>query len=629
MAAPTNVSALTATDLGTLPASITQTVDDAGTTYTVWYKTTPAADGVLSVFGYGDASVYKPDTRVFLGPASAPVAYLNVAAGDNQPVLFPVTGGVTYYIRFQKNAGNPTPAVLTIAAQDAPTGALAAGMIASNDDVDGMPLSIIDAAGPDATVITYIQGVVAGESVALLDDGTTALVDKFNNQVVIYDTSFAVVGTVPTGYASAVLTSDRTDTFYVTVKSGSNFVIQTFDATGTVSATSSTVGAYTDAPEAIAVNPAGTILYYFKNSGVSATIKRWDLPGDVALSNLVTTGALLRDMFVLSDTTIIVADLVNDLFKQYSAAGALTNSFAATSRSGDRITRGATEATVWLWNKISVGDGQETFTEYTLASGAVVGTPIDGYLYSAGGALASNLTPPLTDSQAFGNSESCPFWILQTAFDVCTAPSISDEPADVTVTVGTVVSLTVTAAGTAPLSYQWYLGESGDTTTPIVGATSATYTTDALTETTTFWVRVSNECSLVDADSVTVTVTVGMPSPGDVSTVEYRLRWLRQSPTVFSDGKRIWHRRFQVDFQPGVGPTDGDDPIVLVRTSDDGGFTWSSFREMTLGQRGEYAHQMRLFQLGAAYNRVYEISGDSPTRLCIVQAWLDIDGGDH
>src|SRR6187431_966759 len=129
MAAPTNVSALTSTDLGTLPASVTQTVDDAGTTYTVWYSYTPAADGVVSLFGYGDASVYKPDTRVFLGPASAPVNYLNVAAGDNQPVLFPVTGGVEYFIRFQKNAGNSTPAVLTIEAQTAPTGALDAGMI--------------------------------------------------------------------------------------------------------------------------------------------------------------------------------------------------------------------------------------------------------------------------------------------------------------------------------------------------------------------------------------------------------------------------------------------------------------------------------------------------------------------
>src|SRR6187402_317415 len=127
MPAPTNVSALLATDLGTLPASVTQTVDFGGTTYTVWYKFTPDTTGVVSVFGYGDASVYKPDTRVYLGPASAPVAYLNVAAGDNQPILFPVTGGVEYFLRFQTNIGNPTPASLAIAAQMAPTGELAAG----------------------------------------------------------------------------------------------------------------------------------------------------------------------------------------------------------------------------------------------------------------------------------------------------------------------------------------------------------------------------------------------------------------------------------------------------------------------------------------------------------------------
>ena len=41
---PTNTTCLTATELGTLPASITQDVHDAGTTYEVFHKlTAPAA----------------------------------------------------------------------------------------------------------------------------------------------------------------------------------------------------------------------------------------------------------------------------------------------------------------------------------------------------------------------------------------------------------------------------------------------------------------------------------------------------------------------------------------------------------------------------------------------------------
>jgi hypothetical protein len=36
--------------------------------------------------------------------------------------------------------------------------------------------------------------------------------------------------------------------------------------------------------------------------------------------------------------------------------------------------------------------------------------------------------------------------------------------------------LRVTATGTAPLSYQWFQGASGDATMPVSGATSTTFT---------------------------------------------------------------------------------------------------------------------------------------------------------
>ncbi len=375
-------------------------------------------------------------------------------------------------------------------------------------------------------------------------------------------------------------------------------------------------------------------MYWFKSSGVAATIHRWGLPGNAALSDLVTTGALLRDAYVLANGHVVVADLSNDLIREFNAAGSLVNSFAATSVSGDRLSRGATDSTVWLWNKIGIGNGQETFKEFTLATGATVGTPIAGFLYSGGASLSTNLTQPLTDSQAFGNSESCPFWILQTAFDSCTAPAVDTQPISVSISPAQVITLTVGASGTAPLSYQWYIGASGDTSSPIVGATSASYSTTEVVNTTSFWVRVSNECSLSDADSNAAVVTVTIPGMGDITVVADPFRWVRRSPTVFNDGKRNRVTRFQVDFQPGVGlsslPTDeSHDPIVRVRTSSDGGFTWSGFREVTLGAQGDYLKLMKMYQFAAAYNWVIEISGNTPTDLCIVQAFLDAEPFDH
>ncbi|HEV7912585.1 MAG TPA: hypothetical protein VGP22_02360 [Albitalea sp.] len=56
------------------------------------------------------------------------------------------------------------------------------------------------------------------------------------------------------------------------------------------------------------------------------------------------------------------------------------------------------------------------------------------------------------------------------------------------------------ASGTAPLSYQWYEGVSGTTTTPI-GTNSASFTTPALTTTTSYWVRVSGCTPAVSANS--------------------------------------------------------------------------------------------------------------------------------
>src|SRR5205814_179259 len=89
---------------------------------------------------------------------------------------------------------------------------------------------------------------------------------------------------------------------------------------------------------------------------------------------------------------------------------------------------------------------------------------------------------------------------------IATAPAITTQPASQTITSGQTATLSVVATGTAPLTYQWYIGPSGTTTAPISGATGSSYTTPALTTTTSYWVRVSNAAG--PADSATATVTI-------------------------------------------------------------------------------------------------------------------------
>ena len=89
---------------------------------------------------------------------------------------------------------------------------------------------------------------------------------------------------------------------------------------------------------------------------------------------------------------------------------------------------------------------------------------------------------------------------------VTSVPIISTQPAAKTVTAGATATFSVTAAGTAPLSYQWKKGG-----TDISGATSSSYTTPATSladSGTAYSVVVSNELGTATSDAVSLTVTM-------------------------------------------------------------------------------------------------------------------------
>src|SRR5207237_4239672 len=85
-------------------------------------------------------------------------------------------------------------------------------------------------------------------------------------------------------------------------------------------------------------------------------------------------------------------------------------------------------------------------------------------------------------------------------------PTITTQPASRTVTAGQTASFSVTATGTAPLSYQWQRGG-----VPISGATLASYTTPSTTSGDNgaqFTVVVSNPAGSVTSNVATLTVNV-------------------------------------------------------------------------------------------------------------------------
>ena len=89
---------------------------------------------------------------------------------------------------------------------------------------------------------------------------------------------------------------------------------------------------------------------------------------------------------------------------------------------------------------------------------------------------------------------------------VTSVPIISTQPAAQTVTGGETATFSVTAAGTAPLSYQWKKGG-----TDISGATTSSYTTPATSladSGTAYSVVVSNDVGTATSDAVILTVTM-------------------------------------------------------------------------------------------------------------------------
>jgi len=83
-------------------------------------------------------------------------------------------------------------------------------------------------------------------------------------------------------------------------------------------------------------------------------------------------------------------------------------------------------------------------------------------------------------------------------------PTITSQPSNLTVGVGSTATFTVTATGTGTLTYQWYKNGAA-----ISGATSTSYTTSATVSGdsgATYYVRVSNSAGTTQSSTVTLTV---------------------------------------------------------------------------------------------------------------------------
>jgi len=124
------------------------------------------------------------------------------------------------------------------------------------------------------------------------------------------------------------------------------------------------------------------------------------------------------------------------------------------------------------------------------------------------------------------------------------APSISNDPDNLTIASGMSATFEVFASGTAPLSYQWF--KNGQ---PITGATesSFTLTNGQLADNgATFFVRVSNTIDSIDSDSAVLTVLDEDPPQAAITAPDAAFR--------FAGGDGIDIKGSAVDTEDGTLP---------------------------------------------------------------------------
>src|SRR5262249_7404470 len=149
------------------------------------------------------------------------------------------------------------------------------------------------------------------------------------------------------------------------------------------------------------------------------------------------------------------------------------------------------------------GDPTLAYQWYTGAS-ANTASPIAGAT-----AASLTVTPSSTTSywaRVTNGTSPASCWINSntSTVSVCALPSISTQPGARVIQRGNAATLSVSASGTN-VSYQWYAGATGVTTSPVTGGTAASVSVSP-TYTTSYWVKVSGCSTSVNSAAAQVSV---------------------------------------------------------------------------------------------------------------------------
>lgn len=102
-----------------------------------------------------------------------------------------------------------------------------------------------------------------------------------------------------------------------------------------------------------------------------------------------------------------------------------------------------------------------------------------------------------------------------------------------------------------------------------------------------------------------------------------------RTPNMYADGMRARMHMIELEAEMGVGIStgQGSDPLVMMRTSDDGGKTWSPERTAKLGKIGETKNRARWMRNGSFRQRMVEFAVSDPVKPVLYGWRHETEGG--
>jgi hypothetical protein len=304
-------------------------------------------------------------------------------------------------------------------------------------------------------------------------------------------------GTAIGGATSTTYTTPAT----VSGDTGSIFTVTVTNSAGTVTSPPATLTVtaapiITTPPASQTVSVGQTATFSVVASGTGPLTYQW-YKGGTAIGGATSTTYTTPATVIGDSGSLFTVTVTNTAGSVTSAPATLTVTTAPTiitPPASQTVTAGQTAS----FSVTAAGNGPLTYQWYK--NGAAIG-----------GATSTTYTTPatvigdsgslftVTVTNAGGTVTSAPATLT-----VDTAPTITSQPANQTVTAGQTAAFSVTAAGTGPLTYQWY--KNG---TAIGAATSTTYTTPATVSGDSgslFTVTVTNAVGSVTSIPATLTV---------------------------------------------------------------------------------------------------------------------------